>query len=60
MIWLPESIYKSLPWLCLILATASLFVPGSIVKALCVLYLYMYSGYIFYKRLGYYAGDSRN
>jgi len=50
MIWLPESVYKSVPWLCFTMATIALFLPPHVAKVICITYLYCYTFFIIYKR----------
>ncbi len=53
-IWLPKIFYDYLPFLCIMIATISLFIPASFIKLLCIIYLYVYGIYIFYKRIVYF------
>jgi len=49
-IWVPDGMYRMLPWLCIMLGTVALLLPAGLVVAACVAYLYGYAGVILLRR----------
>jgi hypothetical protein len=49
-IWINNTVYTTLPWFCIMLASISWFIPPNILKYLCITYLYCYGFFILLKR----------
>lgn len=52
-IWIPTSIYKAFPWLCILIGICCIWIPGSFMKAIVIGYLWIYGGIIIGKRTVY-------
>lgn len=46
-IYIPDPLYKMLPFLCFLSATVAMFTDPNVIKTSCIIILYCYSIYIF-------------
>jgi hypothetical protein len=49
-VWISDKMYNLFPVVCFCLANVAIFLPSTVVKWLCVCYLYGYVSFVWYKR----------